>query len=593
MVTYQNSVVTLDNLKLLISNIADSQADEISKNSKSEPNCELKLDEVAGKILSLQLFEALDKVAAEKEINVLSEVLKKITSEDVLVEDQAIKKPVPIPYEVLKLIFLQTSEKFRQNNFYELMNFYYEKLTDALKKFGSKYYLKKAKFEFQVKYLLPLVKFETLLQIVDTEQDQQQITDLASNIRNYFNNPRMNQEDIYVIVKNNIGSLQFHLVSYQFIPLDQRNGFLGDYFHLKIDFFHENVQKKLNLFAKFLTPKQEAFKEVLKLGPSKKEEFFYMIYFPKLEELGYGELTSFAPNCYFSRVDDVLILDDMTQKGFISLTPNMKLEYETLKLAIGKIAKLHCCSLILEQKVPSLCDTYDEFLQEVLFRPDDNKFIPLTTDRILYLATRFPEITKNYTREQLKEKLEKGFKMFTEKIQKSSKIKNVVCHGDLYVANMLFKFDQDQTCEDVALIDFQILRYCPPTVDLMFFLYQTTFKETLEVHKESLLEEYYATLTETLTKHGFNPEEIYSKEEFCEAVKYAKNLGIIQALFYSPGHMVDPKVRESMLQDSDAYATIRAEEHGLLKLGMQSEDYRRALGGLLEKFIEICDNGEI
>ncbi|CAG9767606.1 unnamed protein product [Ceutorhynchus assimilis] len=549
---------------------------------KSDVKISSDIEVIVNKLLSLDLFE-VDKNTARKEVKLLKQSICNIDG-----------KFAAIIYNALTGIFAKTNEKSRQETFEHLMDACYEEILYNFELQNGGEFMKKPNFNIQVKLLLPLVKFELLLKYVENNNNSNEVKKLINNIQQYFNYPRLNQEDIYVIIKNKIGiNKEFNLISYKMVPLDVKNGVLGDYFKLFINLEDE----QLIFFAKFLSCTTEIMKSVLKLGPSKKEEFFYMVFVPKVKELGYGDLLDFAPNCYFSRVDDVIVLDDMTQEGFIGSTLNSKLNYEALKVTVEKIAKFHACGFILEENLKqsgqSLYQNYKEYLQEVIFVPESPLFkatVPRNEKIFMYLTTKkFPEVCAKYSEDILKEKYANGWRLFTEKLHKSETFKNVICHGDLHVGNMLFNYKSGNT----ALIDFQILRYCPPAHDLLLFLYCTTFKETFDTYHNELIAYYYSELTKHLGKFNFEIENILPKEEFYQSIDYMKSQCILQAFFYNLIHMIEPKKREEILEDEENYKKYIANEYGGVDLGWEDETYRRVIKGLMELVLELCDDGHI
>lgn len=602
----EQDVGIVDNLKTLIENIAKVNASEIKqKKSKTKEPAELKVKEIAAQVVSFDVFEALDTVAATALIKSLNENIQAIVSKDVLVRNQGIGKLVPLFYEVLKLIFAHTDEQFRKNHLNDLLEFYFNELEVNLESAESDYVLNRALLNFQVKYLLVFVKFETLLEALQDQdaKNQKRVSELVKNLQNYFNSPKINQEDIYTVVKKKVGSANYALVSYELIPLDAKNGHLGEYFQLKIDITRNAESERLDLFAKLINVNHGLLKDLLERGPSKKEEFFYIILLPRMRELGLGELLDFAPNCYLSRIDDVLVLDDLTSAGFVGLTPNIKLDHSALKVATRQFAKLHACSMIMEEilskqarKRVTMYDLYSEYLQEVLFLPDApdmKRSFEGTIDNIVYIGSKFPEIAGKYPSEKLRKMVQKGLDLALERVKPSEKVKNVICHGDVYVSNMLFHFGANHECEAVKLIDFQLLRYCPPTQDLMFFLYQNTVKSTLAQYKAELIEEYYKVLSKSLEKFKMNANELYSREEFEESLKLLKVQGIFHAFFYSPMQSLDPKLRESVFSDEKAFEKLKENPFGLIDMGLELESYRETMKSLLSHVIELCDAGEL
>lgn len=66
---------------------------------------------------------------------------------------------------------------------------------------------------------------------------------------------------------------------------------------------------------------------------------------------------------------------------------------------------------------------------------------------------------------------------------------SVICHGDLWTPNFLFKNNSDPTIDlDVKVIDFQMARFASPATDLSFFIYACTEQDIREQHFDELIE---------------------------------------------------------------------------------------------------------
>lgn len=582
-----------ENISKFIKDTVNSQVKELQtkkRAAKSSKSWNFILD--TSKLPPLVL-DGLNEASVAEEVKLLQQAVETLISDGVVVTNQETGELVPPSYEVLTFIFRWTSEEFRLKNFHKLIDLYYNELKKNVQSQLTDIYPQKLAFELEVKILLPVVKLEIVLQ---KEASGSLISEVGSNLRRFFLCPRLNQEDIYVAVRNKVGCPEFRLENYQLIPLDENNGHLGEYFKLNVDVTQQGKQINLKLFAKFLTPKAEHMKEVLKQGPSMKEDWFYFGYLPKLREIGLSDLLSFAPNCYFSRINDVIILDDLSTVGYTALTPNTKLEYNALIMGVRELAKLHSSSLILEEvlsksagKDVRLSDIYGEYLQEVIFLPDATFMKDLdgmVVNYIMYFISAF-SYANGHSTEKLKEKADSFYNSIFEKVKQSNKYRNVLCHGDAYVSNMLFKFNSQTDCEDVKLIDFQILRYCPPTLELLFLLIQNTTKENLDRHFNSLVDEYYRTVSETLQKHDIDINEIYPRETFDECLLHMKAEAIMQAFFYSPFQSLDPKLREKITTDDDEMEKMKTDHLYLIKKGMQDDYYANIMRGLTQQFIDL------
>lgn len=63
-------------------------------------------------------------------------------------------------------------------------------------------------------------------------------------------------------------------------------------------------------------------------------------------------------------------------------------------------------------------------------------------------------------------------------------------------------------------MDWQIARYCPPVLDLLYNIFSSTDKSFRDQHYTKLLETYHTTLSETIRKLGSDPIKLYSFQQF-------------------------------------------------------------------------------
>ncbi|KAJ8895506.1 hypothetical protein PR048_000839 [Dryococelus australis] len=80
---------------------------------------------------------------------------------------------------------------------------------------------------------------------------------------------------------------------------------------------------------------------------------------------------------------------------------------------------------------------------------------------------------------------------------------NVLSHGDLWVNNLLFKYnDVTGSVEDVKMVDFQLGIYSSCAIDLQYFIYTSPTDEVRVDHTEEMLREYHNDLCSTLQLPG-------------------------------------------------------------------------------------------
>ncbi|KAK9496387.1 hypothetical protein O3M35_013319 [Rhynocoris fuscipes] len=75
----------------------------------------------------------------------------------------------------------------------------------------------------------------------------------------------------------------------------------------------------------------------------------------------------------------------------------------------------------------------------------------------------------------------------------------VICHGDFWINNMLFRY-KDDVPEEVMFVDLQVARYASPSTDILHFLSTSIEPEVATNYHEELIAAYHESLCETLTR---------------------------------------------------------------------------------------------
>lgn len=101
---------------------------------------------------------------------------------------------------------------------------------------------------------------------------------------------------------------------------------------------------------------------------------------------------------------------------------------------------------------------------------------------------------------------------------------------------MLFNFFyfpilQTTEVKDIRFIDFQLSRYASPVLDVLYHIFTSTRKSLRDQSYNDLLNIYYNSLSETISRMGSDPEELF---RFCDLQsqlkahgKYALIMGIL------------------------------------------------------------------
>lgn len=114
----------------------------------------------------------------------------------------------------------------------------------------------------------------------------------------------------------------------------------------------------------------------------------------------------------------------------------------------------------------------------------------------------------------------------------------VFCHGDFTRNNILFRKTQDSL--EGKLIDFAMLRYASPSIDLSTFLYLSVSNIDRKHRFNEIIDAYYEAMTKYFTEDNMEVPDCYSYDSFIADYKRHALLGYAIALFFLPvlhGHV--------------------------------------------------------
>lgn len=78
----------------------------------------------------------------------------------------------------------------------------------------------------------------------------------------------------------------------------------------------------------------------------------------------------------------------------------------------------------------------------------------------------------------------------------------VICHADGWNNNLMFRLDANRRPLEVRILDYQMARYGPPVLDVLYFIFCCTQKDVRDEHYEHFLRIYHASLAKHLERYA-------------------------------------------------------------------------------------------
>lgn len=161
----------------------------------------------------------------------------------------------------------------------------------------------------------------------------------------------------------------------------------------------------------------------------------------------------------------------------------------------------------------------------------------------------------------------------------------VVCHGDLWINNLMFHYHNGKV-KHVKLVDLQTIRYTNLSCDILMLLFSSTEKNMRNKHMDRLILIYRESLINNLREYlekNYRPELTTLEEEFSfENIKNELALrslyGLGTALWVMPA--ITFVKLSSILQITDKDA------HDEILVQLQPKEYHERVKDIVQEFYE-------
>ena len=253
-----------------------------------------------------------------------------------------------------------------------------------------------------------------------------------------------------------------------------------------------------------------------------------------------------------------LILEDLAPLGFRMADRQAGLDLDHSLLAMRGLGKFHASSVALCEKEPKQKSNY----RKGLFSDEYPKeMVAFFTAGFLALANeieQWSELDKSYAR-KLRALSSRLYSLGTEAIKRRDDQFNVINHGDCWVNNMLFRYENGKPVQHI-FVDFQMCVYTSPAIDLIYFMSTSPAAEVYKNSMDELLNEYQRTLSITMkqlscktTPPSVHEIKQYMREREICALMYSVTALPIMLLDKSDAKDIDKLVSADGSHDNSAY----------------------------------------
>uniref|UniRef100_A0A3F2YWK6 CHK domain-containing protein n=1 Tax=Anopheles epiroticus TaxID=199890 RepID=A0A3F2YWK6_9DIPT len=214
----------------------------------------------------------------------------------------------------------------------------------------------------------------------------------------------------------------------------------------------------------------------------------------------FGDCTQFAPRFIYED-EHALVLEDLAAKGYRQPDRRARLDQPHMRLIVQKLAKFHAATAVLGRKNR---DLFNE-LGSSSFSTEGNPihlFYTYAIDHCIDQTERVPEL-RQYT-DSLRSFLDHAIDREAKSYECDKAGFNVLNHGDMWLNNLLWKYDSDGAVTDVIMVDYQESFYGSPAFDLSHLLYSSANSELQRAGFDELVQLYADELRDALRQFKYD-----------------------------------------------------------------------------------------
>ncbi|KFB45282.1 AGAP003123-PA-like protein [Anopheles sinensis] len=206
-----------------------------------------------------------------------------------------------------------------------------------------------------------------------------------------------------------------------------------------------------------------------------------------------------VPQCYLAQ-DDLLVLEDLRVRSFTMPDRQAGLGPTQLEAVLVELAKFHAVSLAYKQQHPVEFQKLTNSLSEGIFSQANTDWYRkyydvLTRNAIQMVRQTVPEKKEHLAK--LEAFLGNCFANLVELVSRESEL-SVICHGDCWTNNVLFRYADDGSIGETCFVDFQLIRYGSLALDLAYLIYCCTDSSLRKESLQQWLQTYHRQLVRSL-----------------------------------------------------------------------------------------------
>ncbi|KAJ8731071.1 hypothetical protein PYW07_004235 [Mythimna separata] len=401
----------------------------------------------------------------------------------------------------------------------------------------------------------------------------------------------LSEKQVHHIVKQAVGADVWSLEGSDVrAATDGLAGFLGDHMRATLQVAVDGHVKDIHLFIKCIPMKNQPKAEFIdKNQYFKRERYMFQV----LDEIrDDNDPKPWCPKAYIY-TDSMIVMPDLAVEGYASCHYLHTLDYQHELFGVATLARFHAAFTNYETR-KSIANgrpfNSNEECGSLLDEPAfcDSPFIKASAKLTANFLKAFS--SKSYRNlPDLEQRLAKQYLVACDTIKEYKGTLNVLIHKDLWVNNMMFKYE-DNILSNAMIVDFQLIRYTPPAFDLMTFMYLTTSRSFREKHEQEVFDQYFSVFSANLNDDSKRRMRDlgYDKESFLSWCERSRMFGVLEPATINPFILMHPKAAQVTFDDPETYERYVNEDRTepVVAYAQQCGEYRERLLEISEEFVE-------
>lgn len=299
--------------------------------------------------------------------------------------------------------------------------------------------------------------------------------------------------------------------------------------------------EKLQLMIKGAPTSKFLLDMMEEMGIFKKELAMYNECLPFMKELLKEYMPEekyfIAAESYECSTPNTIVMEDLQISGYKMADRRKQLDFEHCAAILKSLARFHALSVRVVEKKPELIKKVSDDFYHESKREQMEPYL----DRSFPVWAEVLEETENCSRfvPYIRKNSKYSFDKMLEIVKPTANSISVLCHGDSWINNFLFKYDENGKVLHAKLVDFQLSRYGSPTTDLLYFLFSSPRPEVLTERFFDLIKVYHEAFTSDLRRLKIDCKK-FTLEQIHEELKERSFFPIVVLASITPIILAKP-----------------------------------------------------